>query len=258
MFSYLAITSRTLREALERVCRYFRLLTDVLRYELIVREDVVTLACLPTTNVIPPSRQVSDFSVAVVHAYVRRAIPDWHLSETLLPYPTPSDTRAHLSFFGIEPRFGSSALALCFPRSFLERPLVRGDAKLAGLLEDVVSGSLAKLPSQPGFTARTHHALLLALKDGQASLGEVAKRLGTTPRTLQRRLADEGASFHGVLDECRRDLALPLLSGARLTVHEIAFAVGFSEPSAFQRAFRRWTGETPAHFRARQRTSPPD
>ena len=227
IFSYLAVTSATSRQAFERVCRYFTLVTDMLRYELLAGAQVTTLGCVPTSVDVPPNKQVCDFSLGVAHAYARDAIPGWRLLEVLLPYPPPEEIDGYARFFGRSPRFGGGALALCFPSELLGRPLRRVDAKLASLLEQVVAGSLAKLPQAPGFAARVRHELSRALQDGQATLAQIATRMGITPRTLQRRLADEATTFQIMLDDCRRDLALPLLAGAELTLPRSCLRPGF-------------------------------
>jgi len=88
---------------------------------------------------------------------------------------------------------------------------------------------------------------------GDASLDAVARVLGTSRRSLQRDLATDGASFKGITDLVRRHLACDLLEQQRRSVGEIAFSLGFSEASAFHRAFRRWTGTTPQEYRRRFR-----
>ncbi len=88
------------------------------------------------------------------------------------------------------------------------------------------------------------------LSDGRPNLEHTAKMLGTSVRTLQRRLREEGQTFADTLETLRRDMAAGLLRNRELSVYEIAFLLGYSEPSAFQRAFRRWRGVSPRQFRA--------
>jgi AraC-like DNA-binding protein len=82
------------------------------------------------------------------------------------------------------------------------------------------------------------------------SLDRVASTLGVSARTLQRQLREEGTSFAGVLTELRREMAPALLRDGRLAVSEVAFLLGYEDPSAFQRAFRRWFGRSPRAFRS--------
>nr|MCU0687744.1 helix-turn-helix domain-containing protein [Polyangiaceae bacterium] len=97
--------------------------------------------------------------------------------------------------------------------------------------------------------ARLLRALGEALPQGVPALGEAARTLGLSGRTLQRRLAEQGISYHDVLDEARRDAALRMLSSRRRALREAAEAAGFRDEKAFRRAFRRWTGQLPSAYR---------
>jgi AraC-like DNA-binding protein len=94
--------------------------------------------------------------------------------------------------------------------------------------------------------------------DGQLpSMATVAQSLGTSPRSLHRRLSDEGTRFNDLLDDVRRDFAERYLARPRLAVSEVAFLVGFNDASAFFKAFRRWTGATPTEYRSALTASAP-
>ena len=89
---------------------------------------------------------------------------------------------------------------------------------------------------------------------GEVSLAAISARLRVSPRTLQRRLGDEGTSLHAEVDQARRERAAGLLDGGA-AIAEIVWLLGYSEPSAFHRAFKRWTGRTPEAWRADRRSS---
>ena len=108
---------------------------------------------------------------------------------------------------------------------------------------------LQKLPKGEALTDAVRRLLVGELCDGEPSLEQIAPRLHMSPRTLHRRLEEEGTSFRQVLAEVRRELAARHLSERRLAIGEIAFLLGFSEPSAFHRAFKRWTGHAPLAYR---------
>ena len=110
---------------------------------------------------------------------------------------------------------------------------------------------LTQFPDQHGLDARLRAAICEAMRAGELSLERVATRLGTPARTLQRRLKTEGTSFATMVDALRRDLAERYLRDRRVTIQETAFLLGFSDVSAFHRAFVRWTGETPKRFQDR-------
>ncbi|MFO0658260.1 MAG: helix-turn-helix transcriptional regulator [Polyangiaceae bacterium] len=121
---------------------------------------------------------------------------------------------------------------------------------LSRVIERHAEALLLSLPElSSGVADRVRQALANGLSDGGVTLAEVAKRLKMSERSLQRKLASEGVSFDALLDEIRRDLALRYLSDRNIAIAEVAFLLGYSEPSPFHRAFKRWTGTTPSEAR---------
>ena len=98
--------------------------------------------------------------------------------------------------------------------------------------------------------------VVAALPSGDATLDRIARELATSPRTLRRRLAEDGETFESILSRTRHELALRYLERRDVSLAEIALLLGFSDQSAFQRAFRRWTGETPRAVRERAGHAP--
>jgi AraC-like DNA-binding protein len=105
------------------------------------------------------------------------------------------------------------------------------------------------VPHQDSLTRQVRGLLTEALKAGDPRLETLSQRLGLSARTLQRRLREEGTSHQDLLDEVRSELSRRYLLEPELAICEVAYLLGFSEPSAFHRAFRRWTGVTPKAFR---------
>jgi AraC-like DNA-binding protein len=165
-------------------------------------------------------------------------------------HAAPADASEHARLFGVSPRFGVEVNAIEFDRATIEQPLASADPALSSVIERHAEALLAARPEPAETTANRVRRLLGAmLGEGEVSLAGAASRLRMSERSLQRRLAAEGVSFDAVLDELRRDLALRYLADARLAIAEVAYLLGYSEPSAFHRAFKRWTGETPAEAR---------
>jgi AraC-like DNA-binding protein len=108
---------------------------------------------------------------------------------------------------------------------------------------------IQKLPKGEATTDAVRRHLASELGKGQPTLEQIAPRLHMSPRTLHRRLDEEGTSYRQILTEVRRELASRHLMECRLAIGEIAFLPGFSEPSAFHRAFKRWTGHGPLAYR---------
>jgi AraC-like DNA-binding protein len=146
--------------------------------------------------------------------------------------------------------FGSdkNALLLDFAFPFLKQPAV--NRYVFGTLSERANALLKELETSKSVRARVESQLMPILHTGDANMDAIAERMGLGRRTLQRRLGEEGTTFEKVLDSLRRQLALHYLDGKKVSVNETAYLVGFSEPAAFSRAFKRWTGQPPGAMRA--------
>jgi AraC-like DNA-binding protein len=136
-----------------------------------------------------------------------------------------------------------------FPPSFLDTPIQTGDSGLQAILSCYAEDSLAGHKDMTSLGMRTRRLIAASLANGSGTIRHVAENLAMTPRTLQRKLADEGIRFNDLLDDTRRDLAVQYLNDPHLGLTEIAFLVGYSDLTAFHRAFRRWFDQTPYAFR---------
>ncbi len=164
--------------------------------------------------------------------------------------PLPADALSELeSSIGCPLRFNESETRLVLSRAALERPVVAPNHGLFAYLERHAETLQARVRATASIAGRVRELLTLRLREGEPEQGTVARQLALSERTLQRRLQDEGVTFAGLLDEVRADLSRMYLGDSQLAVFEIAFLLGYSEPSAFNRAFRRWTGQTPSEFR---------
>lgn len=138
--------------------------------------------------------------------------------------------------------------------AILATPLRPTPSKLSPLLERYAAFAASEGPRESALDGRIREVLRQRLHDGAPSIGVVARALGTSARTLQRRLSDEGLSFQGIIDALRADLARAYVLRARLSVGEVAARLGYTQTSAFVRAFRRWTGTTPKQLRGGERS----
>ena len=147
-------------------------------------------------------------------------------------------------------RFARPAPRLLVLREHWDRPVHGADPALFSVLEDHAERLLAELPApEPPLVSRLRAVLREELRGGDVGVEHVARRLALGARTLQRRLEDEGVRFAEVLAELRTELARDYLREPGLSIAEIAWLLGFSEQSAFTRAFKRWVGTTPATYR---------
>jgi AraC-like DNA-binding protein len=145
--------------------------------------------------------------------------------------------------------------ALILPASLLDTPCARADESIIAVLDRYAADRMEADLVSDDIVDRVRSTLGDELKGGEPTATQLASRLTMSVRTLSRSLAAAGTSYRQVLDDLRRELALRHLAGNRFSISEIAFLLGFVELTSFTRAFKRWTGETPAEFRRRTRSS---
>ncbi len=166
---------------------------------------------------------------------------------TSFSHPQPADLSAYARVFGGPLQFDAPSLRLTFQQEVLDIPIIDAEPLLRGHLEDRATRLLTELPA-----SRLGDRIRKLLRDDlskHGSLASVARQQKTGARTLQRQLASEGVTFAELLSEVRREEAERLLSLTELSIDECASRCGFAHTSAFRRAFRRWTGGSPAAYR---------
>jgi AraC-like DNA-binding protein len=246
VLGYLARTAETLGEALDRVQRYHRLLKDPSELSITATAAGLRVVERPPPGEGPYPRHLAE---AILAAYVvlgRRwtGAPIAAVAASF-EHARPEGTRAHVEVLGCEPVFGAAENALVLPVEAARLPLQTADAALGRYLEPAAAAALAALPAGDTLLADLSRVLLGELPDGYPSIDRVARRLGLSSRSLQRRLQERATRYQDVVDTVRHEAAVRLLSDSSLSVEEVAFLLGFSDPSGFHRAFRRWTGRAP-------------
>lgn len=247
-------TAPTLRGSLERAERYARVLTSVAEYEvraegtdayfLLHREGVRRLglrfsneATLASAFAIMREVSSEPFSPLAVHC----------------KHPAPDSTAAHEAHFGCPVIFGSDKDGLLISEEDLARRNKLGDDGISRFLTAHLDEEMAKRAAETSFEQVLLRRISDRLSEGPPRAATVAREMGMSERTLHRRLSDEGQSFQSILEKARLHLAEGLLLQSDHSIAEIAFLTGFSEQSAFTRAFKRWVDQTPAVFRARRK-----
>jgi AraC-like DNA-binding protein len=163
-------------------------------------------------------------------------------------HPEPADTREHRERYGCPILFKAPANDIEFSREDAARPFVHADALVHAIFERQVQKLLSALPEEPGVSARVRAYLQRSLAGGDASFAGVARALRMPTRTLHRHLAEEGQSYARLLDELRKERSADFLQ-RRVFIAEVSFLLGYSDPSVFHRAFKRWWGMSPESFR---------
>jgi AraC-like DNA-binding protein len=247
---YLLCTSASLRVALTRVAKYYGVVTQRVRLEL-VEEPPRALLVFTRQPGVAQSRHWVEFPFSIITARIRQTLGEpVELIAVELSHEAPKIQAVHDAFFGVPVTFSAPRDAISFPSRLLELPLATAAESLAQVLET----RMQELePKRDLLLDQVRHAVLELLDRGQVGLKPTAAKLARSARTLQRELQQRGTSHQAIVDELRAKRALTLLEAPNTNVTEVSWKLGFSEPSAFFRAFRRWTGTTPAAALASRR-----
>ena len=168
--------------------------------------------------------------------------------------PPPADSAPYRDFFACAVDFGATEDSFVLARDDVDAALPTANRALAATFDVILAEQLAAL-DEADLAARCKSYLLEQLTSGAPAENDLASAMGMSRRTLQRRLGELGLSYQQVLDETRHDLARRYLACAPESITEIAFLLGFSEQSAFCRAFKRWSGKSPTAYRAERSAS---
>lgn len=251
---YAARSAATLRDFYACFARFHRLIGDGCDVRLVERGDSVRVVFdWPAENA-ESRRHMSEFAAAALVALGREAVGSrFPIGRVAFSHrKSVSDEELH-AWFGTPPALGEPTCHILLARHALDLPLIRAEPGLSALLDGLAEELLTRLPEPDDLVLRIRYAISNQLWTGECALESVARALCMSARSLQRRLQDRGTSFNLLVDTARREAALELVLDPTITVSDIAVRVGFSEPSAFDRAFRRWTGSSPSHYRRARR-----
>ncbi len=247
---FLAMFSATVGQSMRRFIRYMPTFTNWRQVDMSVENGVAHFTSTPWG---PPrlgrDQCVEMFAAGFILLAARMSgAPVEVLSLDFTHQPAPSATpEMYTEWLGRLPRFGAEQSSWSFAEEVLERPMLRSDPTVASFFEKYVRSKVGVALEEP-FEERVKEATRMILAGG-ARLGDVAVRLSMSERTLQRRLAEQRLSFAEIASETRRVAAEKYLRAGR-TVAEVSRALGYGHTGAFQRAFKTWTGRTPAEWRA--------
>jgi AraC-like DNA-binding protein len=247
---YAFLASSTLRTALERFSRYVHILVDGVGYELGDEGDNVTFCVRSDSDLyrrrLPPHE---DSGWAVITSLCRVAYGEaLSPAEVRFRHSAPTCAGDFYAFFRCPVTFDAEVSAILFARADVDRPLPASNKELARANDRILSDFLNTL-RRDDLVTRVKTAITEGLTSGTPTDDQIAQALFMSARTLSRRLSALGTNYSQILEAVRRELAEQYVADPSLTLSEIAFLLGFSEQSAFSRAFRRWTGQSPSAAR---------
>jgi AraC-like DNA-binding protein len=251
LVEYAFRSSASLGVGLERLARYSRVLSD----RVAARTEAGAhdlLLFVGDTGGGPLHSARAEFSLAVALRLARDATAvDVRPLQVCFAHEAPDDQGDHERFFRAPVHFASGSTSMLLRRSDADRQLRGADAALSAIVRRRLDKVLAErdTPDSGTLTERVRRMLVEELGQTTLTPQAVATTLDISARTLSRRLAQEQTSFRRILDEARCQFATALLHDRSLSVADIAFFLQYSEPAAFHRSFKRWTGRTPRGFR---------
>lgn len=247
---YVLMNCRTLREAADKYCKYEKIVDGTSISELSESDGKVFFKCTVTDEILKGNRQFSDFRITGILSYAklltgRRAEP----ARICFSYPRPSETGAYENIFSCPVCFGNDSDILVFRREDMEQPVMEPNGALLEAFEEIARKTLKGLGIKGIYTEKVTDILLREIRGEIPAVGRVAELLSMSTRNLQLCLRREGTSYSALVDEIRKGIAVSYLDDRDVPTDEIAYVLGFSETSAFQRAFKRWTKITPGEYR---------
>lgn len=244
--------STSFPHSLTQLNRYARLMADVTipndldRFELLNEHDEVWLIDNKPVN---GNWLATEASFARFISEFRRSAPEYPFELALdVTYEQPPHADRYPELFRVPVRFGADRNALQINPIWLDVPFDGGKEYVFGVFTKHADGLLANLTEKDTVRAIVERSMMPELHEGTLSMDKVALNLGMSRQTLYRRLKEEGITFAEAHDDLRRRMAMDYLSAKKVSVGETAYLLGFSEASAFVRAFKRWTGSSPTKW----------
>lgn len=249
IFGYAAITSPTLRDAIEFGMRYYELSFGFCLPTVEFGDETVRLNLADPGLPTPVARFLLERDLASIARWLTDLVGPVPLDEVAFSF-TVTDESVYESILGIRPSFAQPVTTAAFTAAILDQPLPQANEVTVAAAEDACRAMLTERRGRTGFAHDVRDCLVSA-SGPPPTIEEVAGTLATSERTLRRRLADEGTSYRGLLAEVRLTLAEQMLATGALSVEDVAIRLGYAEATPFIVAFKRWTGVTPAQWQRR-------
>lgn len=256
VMGHLLLGAPTIAQALDVFFRYHRLINNAAASELAMVGDEAVFTYRYPQSTGNCNRIRAEFGmvqiVRIGQTLLGGVIPGREFDVVIyFEHPPTAYAEEYTRIFGDKVYFNHHSTQLVFPSDILHVPVPQPDPLVIQLLEDEARRQLAWLECETPLAERVENILYLGLQSGKPTIRDVAAQLGMNERTLRRKLENEGTSYSLLLGNVQFKLAEKWLASPLLSIEDIAGKLQFSEPSAFYRAFRRWTGKTPAEYRER-------
>jgi len=248
VLGYVVMSCKNANEAYKRHERYENLVSNraVSKYDI----GPHTVCLTWNTGVTTASRQMAEENVTSWITFFR-----WITGHAISPttvhfmHSQPDDISEYQRIFNCLVLFEQPIVEVRFPSEFMALPIMQHDPVMREMMDSHAERLLQQFEQSEGFLADTRRVIIQALAQDTVSLDWVAEQLSLSPRTLQRRLSELNETFKSILDQTRKELALSYINQPYIGLPELAYLLGFADQTAFQRAFKKWTGISPGKYR---------
>lgn len=253
--------SKNLAQALKRCSDFYEICRGPTIKPIVVKKGRFAKVTFAPIESLEASTDVSLDKAFESRERVRTTLSMWHhfiswligrrlvLKAAYFTASRPDDVEYYQTLFQSDVKFSQHGNALVFPSSYLEMPLVQNEDSLRSFLKTAPYQLLVMVDNDNSLKSRIISILGKDFSQEMLSAEEVASMLHMSVSTMRRRLTDEDTSFQQIKDECRKEAAITYINAPQLSFNEIAALMGFEEPSAFYRSFKKWTGMTPGEYR---------
>ncbi len=256
MLGYLILTCRTLGEAMLAYQRYETLFYGQDMVEVLGQGDQMQVRWSGDDSV---GELADTVAIAALITFLRRLVDD-PPSPTSVSFvfssPSEEACQAYEAFFGCPVMFAQSHTCVSFPIHFLAMPLPHSDPSMRNLLDRQARAMLLALPDSDSFDRALQQAMVRLMPEATVTLPRLAAELHMSVRTLRRRLKEQDTTYQQFKDNLRKEHAIRWLNQPELKINAVSALLGFDEPSAFHRSFKKWTGMTPGEYRNTKHSAP--
>ncbi len=250
VIGYVVAQVGTVGEAMEAVARYGQLI-DESQSTRLRREGQTARVEYGLAPAVLATEHAAETIMASLLHFVRGIVGQSFVPIAVrLPHRASARTPVLERYFGCPVLHEAGEISTEFPTDLLDRPMPGADPALAAYLKAQADTLVERLAARNLVSQECARRIAERLGRGEPSQTDIARQMGMSERTLQRRLSAEGATFNELLDQARRTIACSYLADRKLAAYEVSFLLGYSEPATFFRAFKRWTGKTPQQYRA--------
>jgi AraC-like DNA-binding protein len=247
--AYVALNSPTIATGIQNVERYLHVYDSSAKWFFTVEGNRGYIRYLLTDIGFEPLRQSNEHGMTIIVNALRMMVgSQWAPQEVQFAHAAPEQTSEHHRIFRAPVVFGCETNALVIERDFIEREVPAADQQLYQIMKQYLDQVLSEIPREDAVLSSIRKAVAESMRDGDPKLSRVAKKVSMGPRTLQRRLKEDGLDFKKLVEDTRQRFAVSYLKDRKNSLTEVAFLLGYSEVSAFNRAFKRWTHSTPLSY----------